>query len=201
MMTIIKISTACFLMVSLFMVNGCSSSSDGDGDKSPEQLVAEGWQAFRAKNYSEAASKFDEAANKDPHYVEAYDGAGWSYAKLNSLTSAENRFLTGLAKDSSHYEIKAGLAFLYHAQKRYNESAAIAENLLSVKIAWTFRGDTTISNTDVRLLLAQNYFAAANYSASLVQVQVLNPAFTADVSTVSGQAALAQEIERLRTIM
>lgn len=200
MMTMVKILVMCLLTAMLVLSSGCESSS-GDGDKSPERLVAEGWVAFSAGNYSEAASRFDEALNKAGNYVEAYDGAGWSYAKLNSLSTAESRFLAGLSRDTTNYEIKAGLAFLYHAQKRYNESAMMLENLLGQNTDWTFRGDASIGNTDLRLLLAEDYFALANYSASLSQVQILNSSFTADVSTVSGQAALAQEIERLRTVV
>lgn len=178
----------------------CSPSTDGD-EKTAEQLVEEGWQAFSSKNYQLAARRFDEALGKDVNYIEAYDGAGWSYAKFNNLTVSENRFLTGLSKDSVRYQMRAGLAVLRHAQKRYNESAAILEQLLALEVNWQFRGDTSIGVADLRLLLAENYFALANYTASLTHVRVLNPNFNADVSTVRGQAALALEIERLRGIV
>jgi tetratricopeptide (TPR) repeat protein len=200
MTTTMKLLIAFLLALSVTAHTGCSSSTDDD-EKSPEQLVDEGWQAFGSGNYSEAASRFDEAITKNGNYVEAYDGAGWSYSKLGSLTPAENRFLTGFRKDSTNYEIRAGLAFLYHAQQRYIESAQLIEMLLGQGANWTFRGDASIGMDDVRLLLAEDYFALANYAECIAHVQILNPAFTADVTTVSGQAALAQEIERLKTIV
>ena len=52
---------------------------------------------------------------------------------------------------------------------------------------------------DVHLLVAACYFANGEYSQSLAEVKMLNSSFDADTGTIEGKAALAEEIERLRS--
>jgi tetratricopeptide (TPR) repeat protein len=175
----------------------------GTGDKSASQLVEEGWGAFAAGDYQTAYDRCNEAIGMDASLADAYNGAGWAGAKLNSLAAAVTKFNNGLARDPSNLEMKAGLAFVLNAQKNYVQSIPYAVQVIQANPTWSFSRKSSISAPDVRLLLAENYFdqSIPDYVLSLQQVQILNPLFTADVATAAGVAALAKEIERLRPVV
>jgi tetratricopeptide (TPR) repeat protein len=192
----------------LITIAGClilGSCSGGEEsapvEKTAAQLTAEGWQAYSGGIYATAAAKFSEALTKDANFVDAYNGLGWARMKLNTLATALSSFSSGLTRDTVNLEIMAGLAFLYHAQKNYSQSILLADNVLQANSTWAFSRDAAITSADLHLLLAEDYFAQASYAASLQQVQVLDGSFTADISTVAGQEALAKRIEELRGIV
>ena len=93
------------------------------------------------------------------------------------------------------------MAFVYNAQKEYQSAINSANTALSLKSNWLFSHDESIGYKDLHLILAASYFGLGNFSQSLVQVQKLNSAFTADINTYEGKSALAEEIERLRGIV
>jgi tetratricopeptide (TPR) repeat protein len=169
--------------------------------KTPEQLLSEGWDAFTLKNYSLALTDFTAAIQGNTNLVDAYNGSGWTNAKLNALAASVTSFTDGLSKDTTRIAIKAGLAFVYNAQKQYQLSIDRALAVFQADPNWVFSHDLSISVSTLHILLAEDYFALANFTASYLQVQVVNPSFVADVSTRTGQSALAAEIERLRSLM
>ena len=150
-------------------------------------------------DHAAADARFTEALSKDANFVDAYNGGGWSKAKLNTLSGAIASFSTGLGKDSANLEIRAGMAFVYNAQKDYSHSIQYALAVLQGSSTWAFTRDPTVSYSDLHLLLAEDYFAQADYASSLQQVSLLDSAFNADVTTNSGQIALAQKIEQLKS--
>ena len=184
----------------LFSFLSCNSGGDGSTPTAGE-LIDQGWQSYSSRSYQAALDKFNEALGMDGSLVDGYNGAGWASAKLNQLSTSLAKLTTGLSKDTSNLEIKAALAIVYNAQRTYAQSISFANRVLAVRPNWSFSHDATVSAADLHLLLAEDYFAMANYNASLVEVKALNPAFDADVSAVHGQAALAGEIERLRSIV
>lgn len=192
-------------LISMFMcllLGSCSGGEDSTPtEKTAAQLTVEGWQAYTAKNYTTANSRFSEALAKDGNFVDAYNGSGWARMRLNTLSASLSSFLAGLTRDTANLEIQAGLAFFYNAQKNYSESVFYGDKVLQANAGWVFSRDAAITGADLHLLLAEDYFARASYTASLQHVQILNGSFTADVSTPIGQDALAKEIERLRGIV
>ena len=195
-----KLTLALIILFSTGLTfDGCSSN-DGGGpiQKTADQLTAEGWTAYGVKNYQVASSRFTEALQVDGNFADAHNGAGWSNAKLNAMTAAVASFTTGLTKDPANLQMKTGLAFVYSVQKEYALSLQRANEVLAADPAWSFSRDLSISASDLHLLLAEDYFAEGDFSASLLQVRLLNPSFNANVNTTAGLAALSAEIERLR---
>lgn len=174
----------------------CDKNTEPE-EKTAVKLLAEGWQAYQGKDYQLAQTRFSEALTKDANLVDAINGLGWTNIKLNRLDSAVSKFLFGLSKDTTNLEMKAGLAFVYNAQKNYSSSNELSLALLQLNPTWSFSKDTSINYKDIQLLAAKNFFALANYSSSLAYVKLLNPQFNEDVSTVAGQTALGKEIEIL----
>ena len=196
-----SILAICFLTGQLFWA--CSSGGgDGPPAKTPEQLLSEGWQAYASHNYTLALTDFNSAAQGNSNLVDAFNGAGWANAKLNSLAASVVDFRNGLTKNGSNVQMKAGLSLVFNAQKLYDSSIVRAGEVLAADPAWVFTRDTSLNASDLHLLLAEDYFAQVppNFAASLAQVQILDPSFTADVSGITGQAALAQRIEDLGII-
>ncbi len=189
------------MILGAFMIAIAGCGSGGGGSESADQLVAEGWTAYLSRSYGVASSKFSQALAINGNLVDAYNGSGWSLAKLNLPDSAVTQFNKGLNRDTANAEIRAGLAFVDNALKLYTQSITLATAVLQAKPSWVFSRDNSVNSQDLHLLLAEDYFALASYPESLTQVQVLNPAFTADVSTVTGQTSLAKEIERLRALL
>ena len=189
-------------------ITGCQKDTTGTPNKTAAQYTADGWGASSGASYQAALTSFNSAISEDGNYVDAYNGAGWANAKLNLPSSAVSNFTNGLTKDTNapdslSVEMNAGLAFAYNAQKNYTQSISSALSVLGSNSNWAFVHNASINAAELHLLLAEDYFAQSSpdYVSSLHQVQIIDPAFAADVSTVAGQTALAGEIEQLRSII
>ena len=95
-----------------------------------EDMVEYGWDLFEASDYLNSNSWFNDAILDDAEWKDAYNGLGWSYAKLMVLDSSISYFTTGLEKNQdkwsitdSQAEILAGLTFAYNAKG--NDAKAI----------------------------------------------------------------------------
>jgi hypothetical protein len=195
-----SILVACLLAGQLFWA--CSSGGDNPPTKTPEELLADGWKAYSSRNYQLALTDFNSAAQGNSALADAFNGAGWANAKLNSLTASVTDFNTGLGKSPGNVQMTAGLSFVFNAQKLYDSSIVRAGEALAGDANWVFSRDTSVNHFDLHLLLAEDYFAKStpDYVASLAEVKILDPSFDADVSGIAGQTALAVKIETLGTI-
>ncbi len=188
--------------VALLLIPSCKSSTN-DSTNPPataSELIAQGWQAFSAKDYRGAHDKFTAAIRLDSTLVEAYSGAGWSDARLNILAGAEAELALGNLRDSTNLDILGGLVIVHGAQRAYAVSAAQAVSLLAKNSGWSFLRDNTVNAADIRIVAAEDYFALGDFTGSLSMVNQLNGSFSADVSTLEGRTALAAEIERLKNV-
>lgn len=171
--------------------------------KTAPELLAEGWQGFSGHNYQLAIDRFTAALQLDPTLVDAYNGSGWANAKRDSLNASSLAFNAGLALDTGNLPMKAGLAFVLNAQRsvadHYQQSIDRANSVLLADSGWTFSRDTSVNSRDLHILLAEDYFAMADYATSLAEVKKL-ASFDADITTVAGQTQLAAEIEYLRSV-
>jgi len=173
-------------------------------DTEAEELTSEGWVKFgygTRNSYQNALAKFEEAITKDSNYAEPHCGAGWTNARLSNLSDAVINFSDCISLSSSYEDAHAGLAFVYNAQKEYQLSIDWANETLSLNNKWVFSHDQTVSYLDLYLIKAEGCFALGDYGDCLTNVQVLNPIFLVDVTTIEGRFTLAEEIERLRGIV
>jgi tetratricopeptide (TPR) repeat protein len=195
-MSMKKFSLNCILVI-LWIFAGCKN--DTGGGETADQLVNDGWQAYVSKDYKTAVNKFNQAITMNGSLVDAYNGAGWSYALLNRLDTSVIKFTSGRSHDSTNAEINAGLGFVENALKSYQPSIQFAGITLQQNATWTFSKDNTINWCDLRVLLAEDYFALSQYNLSLTNVQFLKPSFTVDTTTIAGRIELSQQIDSLRS--
>jgi len=167
-----------------------------------EELIQQGWAAFEQGQYLTARDRFDRAWEKNPLEVEVYNGLGWSYFKLDSLEQATRQFHICYCLFDTTADIAAGWAFVLNAQKHYEESNEKAVQALALNAAWAFTHALPLDVKDLRLLKAENYYLLGNFTQSLAEVKILNPAFPlTTVASDLDRAALAAEIERLKGII
>ena len=197
-----------YLLVVVVVIALSSCSGGGTGEPPPttspsaSQLISQGWQSFAAKSYQTALDKFTSAIQTAATLPDAYNGAGWSNARFNLLSDAITRFNEGQSRSATNnLEIKAGLALAYNAQKNYAQSISAGLLVVNTDAIWKFSRDTSVNAADMHLVVAADFFVVGGFSAALNEVHQLNPSFTADVTTVGGQTALAVEIERLRNVL
>ena len=186
------------LIIAIFYINCDKDNGTDPVEENAKTLTTEGWDSFTNSNYQNALSKFNEAIEKDNNYKDAHNGAGWANARLQNLTEAVNFFSQCLNIDSDFVDAHAGLAFTYNAQKEYQQCIHSANTALHESANWNFEHDQTLNYKDLRLILAESYYANKNFSASLSEVKKLNSSFNTNVNTLEGKAELAVEIERLR---
>ncbi len=192
-----------FIGLIVLLTFGCDTNNGTtpSEDYTAQELIELGWDRFGTVDYQSSLEKFQGAISKDANNAEAFCGAGWASARLKDLANSINYFSSCISLNSSFVDANAGLAFVYNAGKSYQLSNISAIEALNQNATWTFLHDETLSYKDLHLLLAENYFALLNFGDSLAQIKILNPSFTADITTYDGKTALAAEIERLRGIV
>jgi len=193
-----------YILIAIFtaIIGSCGSENVFKPvDKEAQVLVEEGWEKFSYRGYQNALLKFQEAITKDDTYSEAYCGAGWASARIPNLQTASNYFSQCLSLDIYYADAYAGLAFVYNAGKAYQNSISSAQYTLELNSKWAFDHDSSLDYKDLYLIMAEDYFALGDLSSSLAQVKLLDPTFDANVDSFEGKQALAEKIERLRSIV
>lgn len=188
------------IIIFILLVNflySCSGEDTGPTSPSPsaEEYLQIGWTDYENQNYEIALENFLNAFKKDNWLDDAMNGAGWSAGHLSDLSKAVNYFTQGYNVTENNEDIVAGFAFIYNAQKKYEDSNNWA---LKVKPTWVFSHDISFNIDDIFLLQAENYFALGDFENALNYVQLLNPQFTCNIFTIEGRTLLADEIERLK---
>jgi len=186
--------------LAITLAGGCSSDGESSGSGNYQDLVNQGWSSFMTGDYQGAINSFNEAKSANQDASEPYAGTGWSMLKLDQLNNAAGEFTTGSAKSAPSADLYAGWAFVLNAQKVYGNSNTRADLALGLTPNWSFSHGLPLSSDDLHVLKAENFFLLGDFSSSLGEVRVVNPAFQADVTTEQGQAELAIEIERLKSI-
>ena len=104
-----------FIILSLVLI-GCDKKSD-DIPTSPvtlQSLIDEGFRYYQEGEYSEAITRFQEALERDvdpDNSLRAYQGLGWTYARIERYASSVNNFsflLSAEALESGKYPIVEG---------------------------------------------------------------------------------------------
>lgn len=164
----LPVLAAAFLALTVF-ASGCGD--DGTSSVDPGALVQEGWGLFEAGDYQGALAKFDLAKdNSKPSadvHRDAWDGLGWSYARLGQLEQAKAAFLYVLStifKPSR--DTYAGMAVVALALKDYPVARANAHWALTLPEyppEYVFRYDPAVTDETLLLVRAIASFHEGEY--------------------------------------
>ena len=198
--------------VSLSVLLVCVSSCGEDEGPGPGVTAAEhneaGWTSYNNGDYAGAHSHFSEALGLDPGLTEARLGLAWCKAHEGEYCTALDAFDDVMEAGESVADAFAGRAATALAAWQESPAVASAESTLARDPAYEFVRRDEYNWRDLRLVLAQAYFALARYSDAQVQVNILDPDNGLDPGNsetwvVDGEihptyeAALAMEIELL----
>ncbi len=149
---------------------------DNTFETAEQRITEEGWKAFRANNFEQAKDSFLLATHTNSLYLDAYNGLGWAYAKLDSLEMAHSNFTIGLISDENEQIFKdasAGRSFVNLARGEYGMAIWDVRNATMelvdpnynyyVMREYVFRHVTDINQDDLMLVMAESYFMLGNY--------------------------------------
>ena len=185
--------------ITMLLLVGCGG---GDGGTTSEPATLEdAWSEFEAGRYASAVSVFHEVLDNDPALNDANNGLGWSFAFGGQLDSAQGYFANAIAASAKSVnatltDAKAGLSAVALALDSESDAISNATSVLDDEPDWEFEHANDVDYEDLRLILAQAYFAQGESSYPLVQAQldVLDPANgldSADSNTWNGQSTYA----------
>jgi tetratricopeptide (TPR) repeat protein len=157
------------------MAYGCGGG--GNGPSGPTLTTA--WEKFEAGLYEEAVDAFRSVLGKlsaADDLAEGYSGLGWSYAFSDELDSAASAFESALEK-SGVADAAAGLAAVSLVLEDYESAISEANRALGIDPTWSFDHHSGIDHLDLRLILAQAYFALgpSSYENAQAQIDILSP--------------------------
>lgn len=194
------------LLLALAIVLGCGGGGDTGPTESASSRTAEGWALFESGDYEGAIEKFARAIALDDSYADAYNGLGWSYATLDSLSRALDSFGRGIT-ETGHSTVLtdcyAGSSPVYRdldsRPSHFDSAVVYASNALSLDRVYVFEHDQSYDWHDLHLIMAQSYFALNDYLSANARVDSIggNPQ---DPGSPTFVQDLADEIERLETI-
>jgi tetratricopeptide (TPR) repeat protein len=189
-----SIACVCALVVCF----GCGGGDGGGGvTENAASLTIEGWALFELGQYENAKDKFDEALTLDATYADAYNGLGWSNAKLDLLSESISNFTQCISNGMTTADPYAGEAAVYRDyNNRYSDAISAADMALSKDRRYIFSHDTSFDWKDLMLILAQSYFGNEDYELANAWVDSLPGGQPQTPGTVD-PAELAVEIERL----
>ncbi len=190
----------CALIVcigALTMFFGCGGDGGGGPTRTAASVTAEGWTLFEDSQYEDAKDKFDEALTLDDEYADAYNGLGWSNAKLDLLAESIDSFTQCISNGMTTADPYAGEAAVYRDyNNRYDDAISAANTALSKDRRYTFTHDTSFDWKDLMVILAQSCFGTKDYETANAWVDSLPGGQPQDPESID-TAELADEIERL----
>lgn len=176
---------------------GCRERLEAE---SPD-YVEYGWERMAVQDYRGAIPHFEDGAELDLTYTDAWNGLGWAYAKLSSADTSVGNFITAAALTDTtivRTEVLAGLAFGKLALGEFADAVTNGQTALTRTPNWVFEHDVTIFYDNLTLTVATGFFGLAEFDSSLIWVQKLDPTYTTDVNALPGRFDLAAKIEDLR---
>ncbi|MCP4144762.1 MAG: tetratricopeptide repeat protein [bacterium] len=182
------------LLLLLLFVAGCG---DDESTTSPtSNHLTQGWSLYESGNYTDAITSFVAVLEGDPANISAFNGLGWTWTKIGNMELGRDEFQKAIDNGMTTADPYAGIAFasIDIAPADFNGAISSALTALEISSDWSFSHKTSIDWRDLRLVLAQSYFAIHNYELANEQVVALG-------GTAQGtDAELMLEITRLNDL-
>ena len=200
-----RITILLALVAIVFAATGCDEDTAGlEAERSAESYLQEGWDLFSSGRYEESIIPFNIAVDKEPQEPDAYNGRGWSWAKIGVLDNGRVNFETAIELGLETADPQAGLAVCLRDLEPVDYNAVITHALAALEISpdYELARHTSMDWHDLRLILAQAYFDTGLYEDANAQVVTLggtaNPVDIVDgVPDLEQVGLLALEIQDL----
>ncbi|MFC1717006.1 hypothetical protein ACFL6S_25280 [Candidatus Poribacteria bacterium] len=199
----IEIAYLCvLLLLAVVFLDGCVNGPDDVVVLPPfddyHTAIAEGWLEFGAGRYNNAITAFDEATEIDPTLSQAYLGLGWSYAMIDQMEISLSNVELAIVKDSESPDGYAAKAFVHLVQDEYEAAIeAAGEAIVFGGESYVFSQIPDVQTRNLRLLMAESYYATGQYADAQNQVDILNPDNNLDQDSRTYTEDLLLEMESL----
>ncbi|MFH1277393.1 MAG: hypothetical protein ABIK65_03330 [Candidatus Eisenbacteria bacterium] len=176
---------------------GCGDENPGPQvDPVVEKLDA-GWALFSAGDYTGAIIEFDEAVAMNGGIGDGHNGRGWSYLRLDSLETALDAFNMAVAKGFVGADAQAGRCVILNRFDEYRQCVFAGQAVLAIDSRFELEADITVDVRDVRLSMAQSYFALGEYLEALDQIEAVDSAILLNPNSATFVLELIRAIENL----
>ena len=184
------------LAVGFFACSKDSSTGPVPGPENRDYLAL-GWSNFETQKYDSAVTNFTSAYNQATTVAargEALSGRGWSYTYKRDLSKGKADFvfavgLTGVAPAVMN-DIRVGGALALYSLNDFSTAASYASTALTSNSSYIFSHDSKVTAKRVRILLAQSYYAAGQFSQCAAQLDILDAAHAPHVADPAGLLAV-----------
>lgn len=183
------------LACGLTLMAGCGGDGGGGPVDTAASLTAQGWELYEAADYDGAIGKFDAAIGLDANYSDAYNGLGWSYGKLDSLSKALTNFNLCVSKGDTRPDPHAGKAPVLRDLNppQFQNAIDAADAALAKDSDFEFEHYGDFNWQDLRLIKAQCYYGLNMYAEAIDEIEELG----GSVSDSTSASEIAEEIEDL----
>lgn len=186
------------LLACLMPLAGCGDDGGGAPKiRTYDEIIQAGWAAFQRSEYHNALSEFNTAVSMDTTKAEGYDGKGWSYALLDSLDESCGALLKCLDRDPTRVDPLVCLAAVYRDLPDLDAAISSAQQALALEPEFVFQHRSSYDWRDVRVILAECYYAMADYQSAYLEVRELDPGFELDPADEDFAELLLLQIEEL----
>jgi tetratricopeptide (TPR) repeat protein len=190
-----------FPIIAVFLSN-CVNEPDDVVVLPPTDLyhvkITEAWIQFESGLYSDAIAAFREASEIDPLDSYAYLGLGWCYAMIDQMEDSLSDFGSAIMKDPASPDGYAAKAFVYLAQNEYEAAIAAADQAISLGgERYVFSQIPEVRTRNLRLLMAECYYAMGKYANAQAQIDILKPDNNLNQNSRTYKQDLILEIESL----
>ena len=215
-----------FVSLGILFIDGCRKNFSATA----EHKASYGWEMYELKDYLKSREWFYNSVETDKKWKDAYNGLGWSYAKLLEMDSLDTEnigsirtFHRGLLQPKDpwnstdvHLEILAGLTFAYHAKGNDKEAVKFGNALIDSTLiglnpsrwhSWAFSHDSTLNYLDLRITMASSYFALAEFDSTQVHLKVVldslgsSTKLISDYKSLLGRQLVAQQLDSLQKVL
>ncbi|MCK9330346.1 MAG: hypothetical protein PHY08_04415 [Candidatus Cloacimonetes bacterium] len=203
-----KFKKALFILLICLSIFACSKKEDKEeiidlNTYSSTELYQLGWNAFTANDFTKAIEYFNALNTREEAYLLGYYGLGWTFLKqykYNNALNEFNKFFDNdtlqiyLESDSIFIDVKAGLTITKNTFNLFDEviqeSNYIPEN-------WSFKYIPNLDYYDIILLKIIAEYNLELFDNALQSINIIEPDFSTDVSTIEGRLILLNKIELL----
>ena len=215
-----------FVSIGILFIDGCRKNFTATA----EHKASYGWEMYELKDYLKSREWFYNSVETDKKWKDAYNGLGWSYAKLLEMDSLDTEnigsirtFHRGLLQPKDPWnstdvqlEILAGLTFAYHAKGNDKEAVKFGNALIDSTLiglnpsrwhSWAFSHDSTLNYLDLRITMASSYFALAEFDSTQVHLKVVldslgsSTKLISDYKSLLGRQLVAQQLDSLQKVL
>ncbi|NNF08256.1 MAG: hypothetical protein HKN21_15945, partial [Candidatus Eisenbacteria bacterium] len=161
-------------------------------------IVALGWSAFEAGEFSKAASEFEDALLAVSGLEEALVGRGWAAYRQNQSAAAAADFDGALAQNPASNDARAGAVLVAASENRPGDLVPLGLVLLASNPDYTFSHDVSVSASDIRWLVAQAALDIGDFPEVVRQLDSLSPGHGLDPESADFVQRALEILESLR---